>query len=389
MPAPDDLAISTRLIHEGEDANAFRAVTNPIYQTSLFTFEHLDELLHCFTQPEVAPPHHYSRLSNPTTDAAARKIAMLEGAEAAKMTATGQAAIALAVFANVRAGSHVVCPDTVYRPGRNLLDYLGKFGVTTTLVDGRNPDEIRDAVRPETTLIYLESPSSIVFRLQDVRAVTSFARERGITTMIDNTYATPLNFQPLAHGVDVVCHSATKYFGGHSDLTAGVVASSRERMDRMTAAELDLVGSHLPPFPAWLVTRGLRTLPLRLRQHEATANTVAAWLEGRPEVERVHHLGLDSFPQRDLVLRDFRGTTGLFSFEPKRQDPDAVKAFVDALQLFARGVSWGGYESLVIAMPVQAIGLEGTRWFVRLFCGLEEPADLIRDLERALPHLSV
>lgn len=388
MPSHLDLGIATRLIHEGEDSNTFNAVAPPIYQTSLFTFEHVGDLLDCFTQPEVTPPHHYSRISNPNVDMAARKIAMMEGGEAAKMTATGQGSIALAIMANVASGAHVVVVDTVYFPGRKFLTYLERFGVSHTLVDGRNADEVRDAVRPETTLIYLETPSSILFRCQEVEKITAFAREKGVTTMIDNTYATPLCYQPIAHGVDIVCHSGTKYFSGHSDLTAGVVVSTQERISSMIKNELDNLGSHLPPFPAWLLTRGLRTLPIRMKQHEVAANLVAGWLESRPEAERVLHLGLDSYEQRAWVKENFHGTTGLFSFIPKCQDPEKIKAFVDALTLFQRGVSWGGYESLVICMPVTNPGLDGTQWVVRIFCGLEEPADLIRDIEQALIHLN-
>lgn len=388
MSTRADLGISTSLIHLEEDPNTFNAVAPPIYQTSLFTFERTADLLESLAQPAHTPPHHYSRLSNPNVDQAARKIAMLEGGEAAKMTASGQGAVALPILANTAAGAHVVAIDTVYYPGRKFLTYLEKFGVSHTLVDGRDADQIRDAIRPETTLIYMETPSSIVMRCQDVPKVAQYAREKGVTTMIDNTYSTPLNFQPLAHGVDIVVHSGTKYFSGHSDLTAGVVVTSKERIDSMIANELDNVGSHLPPFPAWLLVRGLRTLPLRMRHHEMCANTVAGWLEGRPEVERVYHLGLDTYEQREWVKNHFKGTTGLFSFQPKTQDPEKVMAFCDALTLFQRGVSWGGYESLVIAMPVTNEGFGGTRWMVRMFCGLEEPADLMRDIENALVHLN-
>jgi cystathionine beta-lyase len=389
MTSGPDLGPSSLIAHYGEDEKIYGAVVPPLFQNSTFVFDQIDELLHAIGNPACTPPHHYSRLSNPTSDLAAQKIAALEGAEAAKVVGSGMGAIALAILSTVRQGSHVVCIDTAYKPVRNMLnDLLGRFGVTYTLVDGRCPEEVIEACRPETSLIYLESPSSLLFRMQDIDPITKFARERGIATILDNTYATPLYFQPLKHGIDLVCHSATKYLGGHSDITAGVICGSRERIDGIIKCEMDTFGSHLSPFAAWLLTRGLRTLKVRLKQHEETANTVAAWIEDRPEVGTVYHLGLPSFPQRELVKRYFKGTTGLFAFEPKVQDPEKIKAFCDALKLFGSGVSWGGFESLVIALPVSALGLDGTRWIVRLFCGLEEPEDLLRDLEQAMVHLA-
>ncbi|MGV3614994.1 MAG: trans-sulfuration enzyme family protein [Fimbriimonas sp.] len=379
---------STRIAHFGEEEKIHGAVVPPIFQNSLFLFDQMDELLQAISAPAKSPPHHYSRLSNPTVDLAAQKIAMLEGAEAGKVMGSGMGAISLAVLSCVRQGSHVITVDTAYKPLRNMLSVLlPRFGVTHTLVDGRNKEEILDAVRPETSLIYLEPPSSLVFRMQDVAPIAAYAREKGISTVLDNTYSTPLHFQPLSVGVDLVCHSASKYLGGHSDITAGAVVGSRKRIEGLIQTELDIFGSHLAPFPAWLLTRGMRSLKVRLQHHEASANAVAAWLESRPEVEVVHHLGLPSYAQRDLVEKYMSGTGGLFSFEPKVQDPERIKAFCDALTLFGRGVSWGGFESLVIALPMSASGYESTRWFVRLYCGLEETEDLIRDLEQAMAHL--
>lgn len=386
IPGPD-YGPSTLIGHLGEDEKPHGAVVPPIFQNSLFVFDKMDELLHALVNPTQTPPHHYSRLSNPTVDLAAQKIAALEGGEAAKLIGTGMGALALSILSNVRQGAHVVTIDTAYKPARNMLDdLLPRFGVSCTMVDGRKKEDILDAVRPETTLIYLESPSSLAFRMQDVAPIAAYAREKGITTMIDNTYSTPLYFNPLAHGIDLVCHSATKYLGGHSDITAGAIVGSRARIDGLIRSELDIFGSHLAPFPAWLLTRGMRSLKVRLKHHEAAANTIAAWLEGRPEVERVIHLGLPSYDQRDLVEKYLSGTGGLFSFEPKTEDPEKIKAFVDALQLFGRGVSWGGFESLALALPLAAANYT-SRWIVRLYIGLEEPEDLIRDLEGAMGHL--
>ncbi|MER3496217.1 MAG: hypothetical protein C4320_05100, partial [Armatimonadota bacterium] len=208
-----------------------------------------------------------------------------------------------------------------------------------------------------------------------------------VATMLDNTYHTPLQMNPGSFGVDVVAHSCTKYMGGHADVMAGALVFSTARMQRYVRHEGNLFASAASPFAAWLVGRGLRTLKVRLDQHERVGNRVAGWLEGRPEVERVHHISLDSSSQRELFRRQCRGSGGLFSFEPKVQDRDRVFAFCDALKLFGRGISWGGYESLVVAAHVNPLGERG-RWVVRLFCGLEEPSDLIRDLEAALPLLA-
>lgn len=384
----EDMGIGTRLAHFGEDEKILGAVVPPIFQNSLFLFDTIDDFQRAMTTNIEGPPYHYSRISNPTVSLAEAKIANLEGAEACKLIGTGMGAIALAVLASVKAGDHVVAPDTCYGPLRGLLvDVLARFGVTHTLVDGRQTSDFFDAVRPETTVIYLESPSSLLFKLQDVDAITAFAREKGIVTIFDNTYNTPLHYNPIAHGVDIVCHSATKYLGGHSDITAGALCTTRKRMDDIVRYELNYFGSILSPFPAWLLTRGLRTLKLRMKQHEATGNTIASWLESRPEVERVRHIALESFEQRALYLSSFSGSGGLFSFEPRVQEPERIKAFCDKLTLFGRGVSWGGHESLVVPIPVTSLGFGENRWIIRLYCGLEEPEDLIRDITEALPEL--
>ncbi|HSI71992.1 MAG TPA: PLP-dependent aspartate aminotransferase family protein [Fimbriimonas sp.] len=384
-----EYGLNTMLAHYGEEEKLKGAVTPPIFQNSLFVFPTMEELLEAMYDTPAGPPHHYSRVGNPTTALAEKKIAKLEGAEACKLFGTGMGAISAAVISCVKAGSHVIAADTCYGPVRDFVSkYLDRFGVTYTWVDGRCPEEFFDAIRPETSLIYLESPSSLVFRLQDIEAVAKFARQKGIATIMDNTYNTPLHMQPLSVGVDMVVHSGTKYFGGHSDITAGAVATSNERANKMIRGEIAYFGAILHPFSAWLLNRGLRTLPLRLKRHEETANTIAAWLDDRPEIDVVHHLGLPSYPQRDLMRKMMTGTGGLFSFEPKVQDEAKVMAFANSLKLFQRGISWGGHESLVVALKCQPLGYTEERWIVRLFCGLEDAPDLIRDLDQALAHLA-
>jgi cystathionine beta-lyase len=384
-PGTDPLDL---LAHLGEEEHSKGAVIPPIYQNSLFVFETTEGLLGALEGSPLAKPDHYSRLTNPTMDVVEKKIAALEGAEACKVVGSGMAAMSNAVMSTVREGSHVVLPDTTYGPVRKLVDqYLPKFGVTHTYVHGGDIDEIVNATRPETSLIYLESPTSALFRLQDVPAVAEFARSKGISTVIDNTYATPLFMRPIDMGIDIVCHSATKYMGGHSDITAGTISTTHERMEQMMRFEVGLFGNALHPMSAWLLNRGLRTMPLRLTRHEQTANEIAAWVETRPEVDVVHHVSLPSFRQRDLFLKTMKGSTGLFSFELKSADRATICRFCDALQVFQRGISWGGHESLVVPIHVKPADYDQPKWAIRLYCGLESVDMLKADLERGFAAL--
>lgn len=382
-PHGDALGPATRIVHLGEETRIEGAVVPPIFQNSTFLFDTVQELFEAGAKSPAGPPYTYSKSGNPSLNLAERKIADLEGVDACKLVGGGMASLSMTILAHTAAGAHVVLPDTAYFPVRALLEgMLARFGVTHTLVDGRRKEDFLDAIRPETSLIYLEAPSSIMMRMQDVDAVTAEARAKGIATMFDNTYNTPLHFNPAKHGVDVVCHSVTKYLGGHSDLMAGAICTDAERMDRIVRGELNAFGA-AAPFVGWLVTRGMRTLPLRMKRHEATANAIAAWLESRPEVARVHHIGLPSYPQRGLVESLLSGTGGLFSLELNDPTLDTAQRFVNALKLFGRGVSWGGHESLALAMPAKTLDAPDGRAMIRLFCGLEEPEDLQRDLEQA------
>jgi cystathionine beta-lyase/cystathionine gamma-synthase len=384
----EEYGFGTLLAHFAEDEKLEGAVTPPIFQNSLFVFEHAEDLFKSMSNPHGAP-YHYSRISNPTVDLVESKIARLEGMEAGKLLGSGMAALTTALMSNLEQGAHMVVVDTGYGPVRTTLaNYLKKFGVSMTLVDGCDPSEVIDALKPETKVVYLESPSSIVMQLQDIDAITTETRRRNISTVFDNTYNTPLHYQPAKHGIDLVCHSATKYMGGHSDLTAGVICGSRARIDRITMHEINILGNILHPFQAWLLHRGLRTLKVRVKAHEATANTVAAFVESLDCVEVVNHISLESYKQRDLYLSQFSGSGGLFSFVPKVQDRGRIMDFCDSLKLFGKGVSWGGFESLVIPIHMRTLSDPAMRWVIRLYCGLEEPEDLIRDLQAAFKHLS-
>jgi cystathionine beta-lyase len=379
-----DLAPETILAHLGEGETPHGAVVPPIYQNSLFRFDDVTELAEALAGRIDTDAHIYSRSSNPTLDIVENKLSLLEGTGGCVLTGTGMAAMTIGAMSALEAGGHVVAVDTVYGPLQSLLgNYLKRFGVAVTFVDGASTEEVLDAIRPETKLICLESPGSIVFRMQDLEAISREAKSRGIVTMTDNTYATPLYQQPAKFGVDIIIHSATKYLGGHSDLTAGVLCASADRIKRIRRQELDLFGSVLAPFPAWLLNRGLRTLNLRLKRHGETGNQIAAWMEGLPSVERVIHVGLPSFPQKELFQKQMSGSGGLFTFIPKCQEKERVYAFANALKLFGCGVSWGGHESLAIPLQIKTLAYGGPTWMVRLYCGLEAPKDLIADLEQA------
>jgi len=374
------------LLHYGEDHHLMGAVVPPIFQNSLFVFPNVAAFRRGFT---AGDPYEkgflYSRIHNPTLEIVERKLARLEGTDAAKVFGSGMAAISAAIFSAVKAGAHVVCVETVYGPTRQLLkDYLPKFNVSVTFVDGCDVDEVVGAIQPETTLIFLESPSSFLFRIQDLAAISAVARTRGITTVIDNSYASPLFQQPARHGIDIVVHSATKYLAGHSDIVAGALCTSADRMARILDNELALFGGILAPLPAWLLLRGMRTLAVRMRAHAETGDAVANWLSEHPAVERVHHVGRPDHPQRALIERQMSGHSGLLSFEPRNQDPVAVEAMVDRLRVFQIGVSWGGFESLVVPIAATCSKWSEPRQVVRLFCGLESPESLIRDLDQAL-----
>jgi len=376
----EPLSFEEICVRWGEDPERYLgAVVPPIFQNSLFTAPNV-EARSCKSGRYI-----YTRESNPTTDILSAKIAALEGAEDARCFASGMAAISAALMSQLRSGDHVVCVRHVYYPARVLLqDYLSRFGVETTFVRGDKVEDFEQALRPNTRVFYLESPTSINLWLQPLEEVCALARAHGITTIIDNTWATPLFQRPMRLGVDIVVHSASKYLGGHSDVIAGVVCASRQHIESIHR-EMTLIGGILDPFAAWLIVRGLRTLPTRLHQHQENALKVAQWLTQHPAVHRVLYPGLPSHPQHGLARRQMSGFSGLFSFTLKRNSRAAAVSVVDALRMFHIGASWGGYESLVLPMLIEDYDGE-QRWGLRVHIGLEPPERLIADLEQALRH---
>lgn len=374
----------TLCAHAGEEGALHEGAANPpIFQTSLFTSADVK----AFRQASASEgsPFTYTRVENPTTYALERKLAALERTEAARCFGSGMAAISAAIFHCVRTGDHVICVETVYGPTRNLLSkYLDRFGIETTYVPGIDVADFEQALRPNTRLIYLESPSSMVLDLQDIRAVTELARSHGTLTILDNSWASPYFQNPAEMGVDLVVHSATKYLGGHSDIVAGVVASTTEHIHSIRDREGVLFGGILDPFAAWLMLRGIRTLPVRMERHQSSALAVARFLEANPAVACVHYPGLESYPQRNLAVHQMRGSSGLLSFELKDADRQTAEKMVDTLHYFGIGVSWGGFESL--ALPI--LFPRSKRWGARIHVGLESVEDLIEDLDYAIGQVT-
>lgn len=354
-----------------------------MYQNSTFTFPDCETFAK-FREPDF-PRFVYSRVSNPTTTLLEKKIAELEGGEACRAFASGMAAISAAILSCVKTGDHVITVETVYWPTRTFLgDYLPRFGIETTYVRGTGVAEFEKALRPNTRLIYLETPSTALFELQDLAGVAKLARARGVATACDNSNATPFFQNPIRHGIDLSIHTATKYLGGHSDLVAGLVVGSKERIAGMIEHEGELLGGVADPFCSWLMLRGLRTLAVRMERHQQSAAAVAGFLSSDARVARVFYDGLDSHPQAALARGQMRGHSGMLSFELK--DGSREKAFrvVDALEYFCIAVSWGGYESLAIPLEVVDPATGKKIWIIRLSVGLESVEDLKADLDRAL-----
>jgi cystathionine beta-lyase len=360
-------------------------ISPPIHQTSLFAFPDfaslLDGLAHERTQTV------YSRGHNPTVRAVEEKLAALERGEASIAFGSGMAAVSAAMLGLLEAGDHVLLVNQVYGPTRQLARHLGRFGVAHDVVLDLDLAAVRAALGARTRLVWLESPGTMLFRLADVGAVAEAAHERGALLCVDNSWATPLLQKPLSLGADMVVHSATKYLAGHSDLVAGALVTTAARAEQIFQRAYMLGGAVLAPFDAWLLLRGLRTLPVRLRQHEADALRVAEFLAGHPAVAAVHHPALAG--PADLAARQLRGSSGLFSFALRRGDFATVAAVLDRLRRFRLGVSWGGVESVALSpqrgddpAPLAAQGLPPG--LIRLSVGLEGADLLIADLARAL-----
>lgn len=378
--------------HLGEDRASYEgAVAPPIWQSSNFAFPSVEAMRRSLAREMDVP--FYSRGNNPTVATLAKKLAALEGAEACLLFGSGVAAISAAVLSCLRAGDHVVCVQKPYSWTQNLMEQvLPRFGVETTLVDGTDPARFEAAIQPNTRLFMLESPNTLTFELQDLRAVAQVAGAHGIYTVIDNSYCTPLLQRPIELGIDIVVHSGSKYLSGHSDVVAGVLCCTRAHAEKVFATEFLNLGGILSPQNAWLMMRGLRTLPIRMQRSGETALKVVEFLQAHPKVKRVLFPFSESFPQYELARHQMSGPSSLFSIELHTRDLPAIERFCNALTYFLLACSWGGHESLIF--PVAAF--PGTRKadqtdlslnLIRIYIGLEEPAVLIQDLRQALDQI--
>ena len=383
--------ISYIINHLGEEREKYsNAITPPIFQTSNFAFRNVDELKKAIADEKNS--FVYSRGNNPTVDILCKKIAALEDTDEALAFSSGMAAISAAIISFVNSGDHIICVRNNYSwTNMMMMRFLTRFGIETTFVDGRDPENFKKAIRKSTKIIYLESPNSLTFELQDIEAVTVIAKDAGITTLIDNSYSSPLTQSPVTMGVDIVLHSASKYLGGHSDIVAGMVCGSSENILRIFNNEYMGLGGIISPFNAWLMLRGLRTLQARIDRISVTTSRVLEYLENHPLVTDILHPLSRKHPQYDLAVKQMLKHTGLFSIRLAVSEKSKIELFVNSLRQFIIGVSWGGHESLVFP----ALSFDDVRTkdgysnnLIRFYIGLDEPESLISDLDQAFSQIT-
>ena len=372
--------------------NYFNAIAPPIMQTSNFAFGKVDDLRKAF-EDEYAT-YLYSRGLNPTVDMLRKKLAALDGAEDCLLFGSGAAAIFAAVLANVKAGDHIVSVQKPYTWAQRMFNnILPKFGVTTSYIDGCEIENFERAILPNTTIIYLESPNSWDFALQDLKAVAALAQAENIITICDNSYCTPIYQRPLEMGIDISLQSATKYISGHSDTVAGVLSGSSKMIERIFNSEYMTIGSGISPFNAWLLLRGLRTLPMRLNHISQSTSQLVNFLKRHPLVEEVLFPFDENFPQHQLAMQQMQGACGLLSFYIKATTIGQIEKFCENLQHILMAVSWGGHESLIIpkCASIKADKFSAANKdhrMLRLYVGLEEPDYLIKDLKQAFEKMN-
>lgn len=376
------------LNHLGEDRDEYYgSVAPPIFQTTNFCFKTVAEMRQKLTKELETP--FYTRGYNPTVAILRKKLAALEKAEEALVFSSGSAAVAAAVMSVVKGGDHVVCVQKPYSWTNVLLSrYLAKYGVTHTFVSGGEAADFEKAIQPNTKLIYLESPNSLTFELQNIEAIAKLAKSKNITTIIDNSYNSPINQNPITMGIDLVLHSGSKYINGHSDVVCGVVCGSKERIMKMMAEEYMTIGSCISPQDAGLILRGLRTIELRVNQSAKSAQKVSDFLEKHPKIRQLKYPFSSKSPQLELAKKQMKQGGGLLSIMIDAKDEAGVERFCDNLKRFIMATSWGGYESL--SFPLCALAASKSfenplPWnMVRLYVGLEDADLLIEDLKQAL-----
>lgn len=388
--------IETDLIHQGSEFNESKAVVTPIYQTSTY-FADEDLKQYIVAASETKHPAFYHRHGNPTNSQAAAVLASLEKTEDALVLATGMAAISTAILAVVKAGDHIITQHSLYSGAMLFFkEFLSDYGVEVTHVDQKDNQAFEKAIQPNTKLIYVETPSNPNLDITDLAFIASLGKNKQITTMVDNTFASPINQTPSDFGIDIIVHSATKYLGGHSDLTAGAVCGSKAYIHKVWRRSLVLGGS-LSPFDSWLLLRGMKTLAMRVKQINENAQQLAAWLERHPRIKKVAYIGLPSHPQYTLAQKQMNGGTGMLCVEVAAESDDQAYTYaqhiLNTLKIFANAASLGGVESLVVhpasmwgghhnKEQKQTSGI--TPGLLRISVGIEHIDDLIADFRTAL-----
>ena len=399
MMNPEELrktGFATRAVHVGAEKNQYGTLASPIYQTSTFVFDNAEQGGRRFALEEGG--YIYTRLGNPTLTAVEQKVASLEGAEAFMSASSGMGAITSAIWVCVEQGDHIVAGKTLYGCTYAFLEHgLKRYGVDVTFVDTRDPENVRKAMRPNTKLVYVETPANPNMYISDIEAIAKIAHaQEGVRVMVDNTFCTPYLCRPLEFGADIVVHSATKFLNGHGDVIAGFVCGSQEYIDQVRLLGVkDLTGSVLGPFEAFLINRGIKTLHVRMDRHCENAQKVAEFLEKHPKVESIAYPGLASFPQKSLADKYMKKPGSMIAFEIKG-GLEAGRKLMNSVHLAALAVSLGDTETLIehpASMthspytPEERAASDISEGMVRLSVGLEDAEDIIADLKQALDQL--
>ena len=385
---------NTRLVHAGIPEDAYGSVVTPIYQTSTFAFRNAQQGANRFAGTEDG--YIYTRIGNPTTAALEANVASLENGFGATAMASGMGAVSTVYLALLSAGDHMVSTDSVYGPSRGLMEkHLSRFGVESTYVDTSDLENLRRALRPNTRLVYIESPSNPAMSVTDIAGAAEIAHAHGALLVVDNTFASPVLQKPLDLGADVVLHSVTKFINGHADVVGGIVVARTEELHKKIRTMLVNLGANMDPHQAYLVSRGLKTLSLRVRQAQENAQKVAPWLEQHPEVAWVRYVGLPSHPQFDLARRQMEGPGSMIAFELKG-GLEAGRTLMDSVHLAGLAVSLGGVETLIshpASMTHAGMAREDrlkagiSDGLVRLAIGIEDVEDILADLKQALDRI--
>ena len=386
-----NLGFNTKLVHAGIEEDHHGSVVTPIYQTSTFAFRDAQQGADRFAGK--AAGYIYTRIGNPTTTALEVNVAQLENGFGATAMSSGMGAVSTVYMALLNAGDHIVSTDSVYGPSRVLMEkHMSRFGVASTYVDSTDLANVRGALKPNTRLVYVESPSNPAMQVTDLAAVAQIAHEHGAVLVVDNTFASPCLQKPLDLGADIVLHSITKFINGHADVVGGIVVARTEELHKKIRAMMIMMGCNMDPHQAYLVSRGLKTLSLRVERAQENAQQVAEWLENHPKVAWVRYIGLPSHPQHELSRRQMSGFGSMISFELKG-GLDAGRTMMDSVRLAGLAVSLGGVETLVshpASMTHASMGREDrlaagiTDGLVRLSVGIEDLRDILADLDQAL-----